>query len=70
MKWQQSLLIALKEFVKVALLAMIPLLIVGLSSNSIDWKGVGVAGVIAFLNALNEFLKKTKSIDYNGIIGQ
>lgn len=70
--WQDVLITSVKEFVKVALLAMIPLLIVGLNT-SIDWKAVGVAGAIAFLNALNEFLKKWNAPavkDYTGIIGQ
>lgn len=70
MNWKQSLSVAIKEFIKVTLLAMIPLIITGLSKGKIDYLAVGVAGAIAFLNALSEFLKKWDTINYNGIMGQ
>ena len=73
MNIKETLIVSVKEFIKVALLAMIPLVIVGLSGTGIDWKAIGVAGAVAFLNALNEFLKKSdnKALkDYTGIMGQ
>lgn len=70
MNWKQSLVSAVREFIKVVLLAVIPLVIAGLSTRKLDWIAISIAGAIAFLNALNEYLKKWGSVNFNGLMGQ
>lgn len=50
------LLEALKELGRVALFAIIPILIVQLESGKFDWRIVGIAGAIAVLKALDRGL--------------
>ncbi len=57
-----------KQLARVALVAVIPLLISGLQSNSIDWRGILVAGAIAVLMGLDKFLHKSETgIGGNGL---
>lgn len=47
---------ALKELLRVGLLAAIPLIIIGLQANMIDWRTIGVVAAIAVLRALDKLL--------------
>jgi hypothetical protein len=43
-----------KELGRVALIAILPILIAQLESGKIDWKIVGIAGAIAILKAIDK----------------
>lgn len=46
----------LKALGRVALVACLPLLIQGLQSNTVDYKGIATAGVIAILMAVDKYV--------------
>lgn len=52
----KELIEALKEFARVTLLAVIPVLIVQLEQDSINWKAVGMVAAIAALRAVDRYL--------------
>lgn len=61
---------ALKELIRTALLAVIPLIISQLSSNTIDWKAIAIAVAIALLSGVDKFLhvKKVETpLDLTGL---
>ncbi len=65
---------ALKEgalqLARVALVAVIPLVISGLQSNSIDWRAILVAAAIAILMGVDKFLHKSDTgVAGNGLTG-
>ncbi len=47
---------ALKEAGRIVLIAIIPLMIDGLTRDAIDWRGIGVVGAITLLRAIDKFL--------------
>lgn len=60
----------LKQLARVALLAVIPLVISGLQSDSLDWRGILVAGVIAILMGIDKGLHKSETgVLGNGLTG-
>lgn len=50
---------ALKEAGRVVVLAVVPVLIDSLSKGEIDWKVVGVAGVVALLKFIDSWLHES-----------
>lgn len=52
----------LKEFIRTAILAAIPVVVDGLQAGAVDWELAGVAAVIAALRALDKFLHESKSL--------
>jgi hypothetical protein len=60
----------LKQLLRVALVAVIPLVISGLQTNSIDWRSIVIAGIIAVLMGLDKFLHKSEvGVAGNGLTG-
>ena len=51
-----ALVEALKELIRTGLIAVIPLVIDGLASGAMNWRTVGIAGIIAVLRALDKWL--------------
>ncbi len=49
----------LKEFLRVAIIAAIPVLIDGLTAGLVDWRLAGIAAAIAALRALDKFLHES-----------
>lgn len=47
---------AMKEFGRVVLLAVVPILIIQLESGKVDWKVIGITGVLAGLKAIDKGL--------------
>lgn len=50
---------AIKEIIRTALFAVIPLVISQLESNQIDWKAITIAATIALLSGLDKWLHQT-----------
>jgi hypothetical protein len=60
----------LKQAGRVALIAVIPLVIAGLQAGSVDWKAVAIAAGIAFLAGIDKWLHKAETgIGGNGLTG-
>lgn len=58
----------LKQLLRVGLVAIIPLVITGLQTGTIDWKAVAVAGAIAILMGIDKWLHKADTgIGGNGL---
>jgi hypothetical protein len=47
---------ALKEMARVALIAIVPLLIEGLSAWAINWKAIAIVAGVAVLRAVDKYL--------------
>ena len=47
---------ALKEGGRVILLAIVPVLIVQIEQNQLDWRAIGVVGILALLRVLDKFM--------------
>ena len=47
---------SLKEFIRMSLIAAIPVVIAGLEAGAVEWRIVAVAAVVAFLRAVDKFL--------------
>lgn len=63
-----SLIEGLKELLRTALMAVVPLAIVQIQGNTIDWKAIGVAGLIAVLSGIDKWLhKEGKGLGGNGL---
>ncbi len=56
-----------KELFRVALIAIIPIVTVGLENGNLDWKVVGTAGLIAILKAIDKGVHKSDKKS-NGIV--
>jgi hypothetical protein len=54
-----------KELLRVALLAVIPLLIDMLNSGEVNWKALGIVALIAVLRAVDKLLHETGKITKN-----
>jgi hypothetical protein len=59
---------ALKEFGRIALLAVIPMLIDQLSSGVIQWKAILVVGAIAVLKAVDKFIHLKGKVEDNATL--
>jgi hypothetical protein len=56
---------ALKEGARVALIAVIPLLIEGLGTWSINWRSIAVVGGIALLRVVDKYLHLEGKLEAN-----
>ena len=65
---KENLLKAVKEFLRVVVLAIIPLLIVGLQEGSLDIKLVIIAGAVAGLRFIDKLLHEMGKESDNGIL--
>jgi hypothetical protein len=61
---------SLKELGRVAVIAMIPILIDGVSQNRIDWRIVAGAGMIAVLRALDKLAHLETKGGETGIVSK
>lgn len=59
---------ALKELGRVVVLAVLPVVIVALESNAIDWKVVGLTALLAVLKALDKYVHERKDIAAKGVV--
>ena len=70
MKLSTPIIEGAKQLLRVALVAVIPLVISGLQTNSIDWRAIAIAGAIAVLMGLDKFLHKNDTgVAGNGLTG-
>lgn len=70
MNLQTPFVEGLKQLLRVALVAVIPLVISGLQTNSIDWRSIVIAGIIAVLMGVDKFLHKNDTgVVGNGLTG-
>lgn len=56
---KEALIEALKEVGRVILMAVVPLVVVGLESGSLDFKVIFTAGLIAGLRFIDKYLHET-----------
>jgi hypothetical protein len=56
---KKALIEAVKEFFRVVVLAVIPILITSLETNTLDLKVVAVVGVVAGLRFVDKYLHET-----------
>lgn len=56
---KNALIEGAKQLGRVALVAVIPLVIAGLQDNSLNWRSIAIAGVIAVLMGLDKFLHES-----------
>lgn len=56
---------ALKEGARIVLIAIIPLIIVGLEKGSLDWKSIGVVAFITALRTIDKFLHIEGKVENN-----
>lgn len=62
----------LKELLRTGLIAIIPVVIDGLSAGSVDWRLAGTAGLIAVLRAFDKMLHeygKSTNTKIQGLVG-
>lgn len=52
----QPLIKALKQAGRIVLVAVIPLIVNQLQSETFDWKGIAITGAIALLMAIDKYL--------------
>jgi hypothetical protein len=70
MNLQTPFVEGLKQLLRVALVAVIPLVISGLQTNSIDWRSIVIAGIIAVLMGVDKGLHKADTgVGGNGLTG-
>ena len=70
MKLSTPIIEGAKQLLRVALVAVIPLVISGLQTNSIDWRSIVIAGIIAVLMGLDKFLHESEvGVAGNGLTG-
>jgi hypothetical protein len=55
---KSSIISAVQELLRTAILAVIPVLVDGLNRGEIDWRLASVAGLIALLRGVEKFLYK------------
>jgi len=65
---KQPLIDATAELLRVMVLAVIPLLIVSLENQSIDWRVIGIVALIAGLRWLDKFLHKFGEANDNKVL--
>ena len=56
----KKLIEGVKEVVRTAMMAVIPLVIVDLQTQSFNWKAWAIAGVIALLSGVDKWLHKNQ----------
>lgn len=57
----------LKELARIAIIAVVPILISGLEAGALDWKLILVSAIIAILKAVDKFVHKS-DLKANGLI--
>jgi hypothetical protein len=62
-----ALTVAAREFVRMVILAVVPVLIVQLEQNTIDWRAIGIVAAVAFLRALDSFVREWEGTSLPGI---
>jgi len=65
MTLSKPLIDAIKEFLRIALIAALPMLIVQLESGESSWQSILLVIVIALLKALDEFLHEKGKLEEN-----
>lgn len=63
----KELIEGVREIIRTAVLAVIPLVIAQLQNGQIDYKAVGVAAAIALLSGLDKWLHKADKQPYNAV---
>ena len=67
-KIKQPLIDATAELARVMVLAVIPVLITSLESQTIDWRVIGVVALIAGLRWVDKFLHKFGEANENKVL--
>lgn len=67
-KTQDAIVEAIKELMRVGIIAALPLVIDGLSKGALDLKLVGIAALIAVLRAVDKYVHEEPKIKSDGII--
>ncbi len=62
MNSNNAIIEGVKQFARVILAAVLPLIIVGIQSGSVDWKPVITAAIIAALMGVDKFVHKEPTI--------
>ncbi len=65
--WQTALGSAIKQGLRIVLIAIIPLLITGLQSGVINWQTIVVTATITLLMSLDKFVNKWDGTSWKGI---
>lgn len=68
MEVKQPLIDATAELLRVMVLAVIPVLISSLESQSVDWRVIGVVALIAGLRWIDKFLHKFGEANENKVL--
>jgi hypothetical protein len=56
---------AILEFLRIAVLALIPIILIQLQNGTIDWKALGILSFTAILKALDEYLHEKGKLTEN-----
>lgn len=59
---------AAKEALRVTVLAIIPIVILGLQNNAVNWNLVYLTGAISLLKFIDKFLHEKGKNDYNQLM--
>jgi hypothetical protein len=65
---KKALVEGAKEFGRVVLIAVLPILVDSLSTNSFSWRTTVVALVMAALKAIDKWVHENGNINANGIV--
>jgi len=57
----QNLIAGIKEVIRVALLAVVPVLYLSIEQGNVDWRAVGLIGTVAVLRGVEKWLHKSDS---------
>lgn len=58
---------ALKEFARMALLSILPIIITSLEADQLDIKTVGITLIVAILRSMDKWVHENPSIPMDGI---
>lgn len=56
---KQAIIEAVKEFLRVVMLAVIPVLIIGIENGVVDWKVISTVGLVAGLRFIDKLMHET-----------
>ncbi len=65
---KQALQEGVKEFGRIIVIAILPVLIDSLTVGEFSWRATGVAILVAALKAADKYVHKNESIDAKGIL--
>lgn len=65
---KEQFISALKEGLRVVILAVIPVLVLGLESGNLDVKAVSIVGIIAGLRFVDKFLHEKGKEEKNEVL--